>query len=251
MSEREVAALAAATGMSPAEFTERHTTSAHGETVLRDRPDTDGARAGDCEWLERDDDGTTGCRVQSAKPDQCAAYPFWPRILRHRGAWEAEGVACKGIGQGPTIPPAEIERRSGTEKVFEDLDELMSDLDAEVQGIGVVCWLRGQCCDFEAAGHRLYASRMEAERFAAGIDLTGWDPDSGLCPAWKDRRCTAREGRPSACRTYFCDPDFEEATGELTERYVTRLKWLHDKHGRRWEYRDWIAHLADLKHEGE
>jgi Fe-S-cluster containining protein len=125
----------------------------------------------------------------------------------------------------------------------------MSDLDAEVQGIGVVCWLRGQCCDFEAAGHRLYASRIEAERFAAGVDLTDWDPATGLCPAWKDRRCTAREGRPSACRTYFCDPVYEDATGELSERYITRLKWLHDKHGRPWEYRDWIAHLADLKAE--
>jgi Fe-S-cluster containining protein len=79
------------------------------------------------------------------------------------------------------------------------------------------------------------------------VDLAGWDPASGKCPAWKDRRCTAREHRPLACRTYFCDPAFKDRVQDLTERYVTRLKWLHEKHRLEWDYRDFLAHLARIR----
>ena len=48
--------------------------------------------------------GNTSCRVNDAKPDQCATYPFWPRILRDREAWEVEGESCAGIGSGTPIP---------------------------------------------------------------------------------------------------------------------------------------------------
>ena len=242
VSDREVDALAAETGLSSDAFRASHTTAAHEATVLKDQ-----GGDGDCEWLLRNPDGTSGCRVQNAKPDQCRTYPFWPRVLRRKAAWDAEAVGCKGIGQGDIVPAAEIDRQSGLEQVFEDLDELCVDLGMEVEGIGVTCWLKGKCCDFPTAGHRLYASRIEAERFAAGVDLADWDPDSGLCPAWKDGKCNARSGRPTGCRTYYCDPEFEDATQDLAERYITRLKWLHDKHDRPWEYRDWITHMAEQK----
>ena len=72
-------------------------------------------------------------------------------------------------------------------------------------------------------------------------------PAPGMCPAWKNRRCTAREHRPLACRTYFCDPKFTERVHELTERYITRLKWLHEKHRLAWDYRDLRDHLAGIR----
>jgi len=241
---QEIAALARATAMTPEDFRERHTITRHGKTVLLDTGD-----AGDCEWLVRDEDGGSTCRVHAATPDQCRSYPFWPRLLRTRTAWEAEGATCRGIGQGEVIAADEVARRAGVERAFEDLDELLEDLVHEVEGVGVQCRLRGDCCDFPTAGHRLYATRLEAERFARNLDLSGWDPDSGLCPAWKDRRCTAREQRPLACRTFFCDPAFTDAVQDLTERSITRLKGLHDKHRIPWDYRDWIAHLAALREE--
>jgi len=242
VSPREREAIARHLGMSVAEFEAKHTKTAFDETVL-----LDDAVTGDCEWLERNADGTTGCRVNDAKPDQCRSYPFWPRPLESRAAWEDEAKRCKGIGAGEAVPQDEIERRAGLDDALADLDLLFAELDYEVQDLGARCWLSGDCCDFDAAGHRLYTSEIEARRFAKGVDLAGWDPASRLCPAWKDRRCTAREHRPLACRTYFCDPNFAERTRELTERYVTRLKWLHEKHRLAWDYRDFRDHLATIR----
>lgn len=244
VSDREVEALAAAVGLSPREFVERHTRLDDGARVLRDKPGV-----GECEWLDRDEAGLTSCRVQRAKPDQCASYPFWPRLLRSRDAWEREGRSCAGIGEGPRLSEEEIDRRLGREAFAAKLDQLFEELDAELELIAARCEASGNCCDFPTAGHRLYTSRIEAERFVAGVDLSGWDPESGLCPAWKDRRCTAREHRPTGCRVYYCDAEKEEVLQDVMERAITRLKWLHDKFQVPWDYGDWIAHLARLQRE--
>ena len=242
MSAREREALARHLGMSVEQFEREHTRLDRDDTVLLDR-----GTEGDCEWLERRADGTTGCRVNPAKPDQCRAYPFWPRVVASPAAWKREAGRCRGIGQGDVIPPAEIERRTGLEHALADLDTLFEELEHEVRALGARCWLSGDCCDFSAAGHRLFTSEIEAVRFAQGVDLAGWDPASGLCPAWKDRRCTAREHRPLACRTYFCDPAFKDRVQDLTERYVTGLKGLHRKHDLVWDYRDFLVHLEAIR----
>ena len=186
------------------------------------------------------------CRVNTAKPDQCASYPFWPRIVGSREAWEGESARCKGIGEGDPIPAGEVERRAGLDEAMEDLELLLQELDHEVRDLGARCWLSGDCCNFDEAGHRLFTSEIEARRFAKGVDVAARDPASRTCPALKDRRCTAREHRPLACRTYFCDPRFKDRVNDLTERYTTRLKWLHEKHGLPWDYRDFRDHLARI-----
>jgi hypothetical protein len=242
VSPREREALARHLGIPVAEFEAKHTKTEFEDVVLLDDEAT-----GDCEWLERREGGTTACRVQGAKPDQCASYPFWPRVLASRETWEAESLRCKGIGQGETVPAEVVESFSGVDDALADLDLLLQELDYEVADLGARCWLSGDCCDFDAAGHRLFVSEIEARRFAKGVDLAGWDPASRTCPAWKDRRCTAREHRPLACRTYFCDPAFTERVHTLTERYVTRLKWLHEKHGLAWDYRDFLDHVARIR----
>lgn len=241
---REVEALARATASTPDEFRARHTRESLEDTVLLDRED------GACEWLDRGADGSTACRVQSAKPDQCRTYPFWPRIVRTAEAWDDEARRCRGIGQGDVVPADEIDRRAGIDEARAALDLLLDELDAEAGDFGATCWISGRCCDFPRAGHRLYATRIEAERFARGVDLAGWDPASGLCPAWKDNRCTARAHRPSACRTYFCDPSVRGRMKDLTERTVTRLKWLHERHRFPWDYREWTALLAEIREGG-
>ena len=243
VTEREIEALARVAGTTVAEFRERHTRDSHGDTVLVDRED------GDCEWLERRPDGATACSVQEAKPDQCRSYPFWPRVLRSEETWREEGRRCRGIGEGEAIPADEIDERAGLEAASEALELLLQETDHEARDTGAVCWLSGDCCDFPKAGHRLYATRIEAERFARGVDLAAWDPASGLCPAWREGRCTAREHRPSGCRTYFCDPAAEERLRDLAERTITRLRWIHERHRIPWDYRDWIDHLARLRDE--
>ena len=244
LSAREIEALANHLRMTVPAFRAEHTRESVGETVLRDVKGS-----GDCEWLERHRDGTTGCRVNDAKPDQCRTYPFWPRVLRDAESWEHQGRSCRGIGHGPAIPADEIDRRAGLDRFREALETLLAEVDAEVRALAPVCFVSGACCDFPRAGHRLYVSQPEAERLARGVDLAAWDPASGLCPAWKDRRCTAREHRPLACRTYFCDPNTEEPTRQMTERYVEALKALHERHRVPWDYGDVLAHLSALRGE--
>ncbi len=40
-----------------------------------------------------------GCAVYSARPTQCRAYPFWPRILISESKWAKEASVCEGIGR--------------------------------------------------------------------------------------------------------------------------------------------------------
>ena len=249
--DAEVEALARARGLGTDEFRARHTRESVGETVLLDREHAGLAdRPGDCEWLERRRDGTTSCRVADAKPDQCRSYPFWPRIVDDRESWEHEGESCAGIGSGALVEADEIDRVSGVARLRVALETLTDEVDAEVDAMGAVCELSGRCCDFPTAGHRLYVSRVEAERLGGAVDLARWNPATRLCPAWTDGRCTARASRPLACRTYFCDPRKQDDVADLSERATSGLKELHRRHRVPWDYRDVVDHLADLKKGG-
>jgi len=99
LSPREQAELAAALDLSLAQFLARHTRLVHGMVSLRERPN------GDCVLLTED----RRCSVQDAKPRQCLAFPFWPRLLSSSEEWERAGLRCPGIGQGPRYRPEEIE----------------------------------------------------------------------------------------------------------------------------------------------
>ena len=44
---------------------------------------------------------------------------------------------------------------------------------------------------FKETDH-LFASRLEVDLLVAESGLASFDPATGLCPFWKERRCTAR-----------------------------------------------------------
>ena len=123
-----------------------------------------------------------------------------------------------------------------------ELEALYREVDDAVSACGVACWLRGQCCNFAVADHRLYASSLEiayvrekhAEPFAAG---------SVLCPFWKEGLCVERERRPLACRTYFCDPAYRVATEALYERFHGRIREIADRYGIDYRYEPFVAAL--------
>ncbi len=94
VSDEEIARIAARLDMTPAEFEERHVRRAGRGKSLLEWPN------GDCEFLERYDDGTTGCRIHTVRPVQCRTWPFWKSNLRSARAWEAAARGCPGINQG-------------------------------------------------------------------------------------------------------------------------------------------------------
>ncbi|UCE85316.1 MAG: YkgJ family cysteine cluster protein [Deltaproteobacteria bacterium] len=95
--EADAARLAAQRGLSLDAFGRRYLRRV-GEryALLEDR------RTGDCVFLERG-----RCSVYAARPAQCRAYPFWPRNLASREAWNAAARECEGIRDDAPLIPAE------------------------------------------------------------------------------------------------------------------------------------------------
>jgi len=126
------------------------------------------------------------------------------------------------------------------------LEALYQELDREVRSLGVGCWLRGDCCDFERCEHRLYASTVELA-YVKETHPEAFPPDSRLCPFWKEGKCTERERRPLGCRTYFCDTRYREPLQELYEKYHRRISALAEEHGFRWRYQPFVATLRSAE----
>jgi Fe-S-cluster containining protein len=125
---------------------------------------------------------------------------------------------------------------------FQEIEEVYRQVDEEIRATGAVCWLRGDCCDFEASPHKLYASSIEIayvkDRYPDPFPL-----GSVLCPFWKDRKCTERERRPLGCRTYFCDVRFRDQLEAIYEKHHRKIREIADRHGLEYRYEPFVAAL--------
>jgi len=105
-----------------------------------------------------------------------------------------------------------------------------------------VCVASGRCCHFEAHGHRLYVTGLEAaytvSRATGGLSGEAAPASArlslpilntqslsaahtaGTCPYLSGTLCTVHSIKPLACRTYYCDPTAQEWQHELTERLL-------------------------------
>ena len=130
------------------------------------------------------------------------------------------------------------------------IDEIYTWVDEQVAAASPRCEISGACCRFREYGHRLYISRVEAERlFEVPLPAENQTDESvspetvkEVCPYQSRGLCTARGARPLACRIFFCDPEFDQAGQELTEEALKRLKSVHIQYQIPWEYRQ----LADF-----
>jgi hypothetical protein len=128
-----------------------------------------------------------------------------------------------------------------------ELRALYAQLDAEVAQLGPVCQLSGRCCRFKEYGHTLFVSTPEVQLLLGSEQEQQRPVDRGETCPWQDPRghCAARECRPLGCRVYYCDPSYEPSAYGLSERYITRLKGLCDKHGLPWNYAPLHRHLLE------
>lgn len=213
--EEELPSLARARGMSVQAFAEhylrlvRDPHSGAPRLSLRER---EGGAGGACALLE----GQNHCSVYEARPRHCADFPFWRSVLSDVDAFEAARATCPGIAVEP--------EPSARARAFALLEALYAEVDALIGRSGSVCILRGQCCRFEEAGHELFASALEAD-YALALHPAPPAPEAaGRCPFHVRGRCTARAGRPLACRTYFCDQRTSEVLAEAHEHFLARLR---------------------------
>jgi len=110
------------------------------------------------------------------------------------------------------------------------LGALYAALDAEITRSGAICLGGGACCKFDLAGHRLFLTTGELAL------LTGRPPaniercELSRCPYQLGPRCSARDRRPMACRTYFCDSRVTDLSRPMCEAYHRRIRRLHEIH---------------------
>lgn len=112
-----------------------------------------------------------------------------------------------------------------------------------------VCVSSGRCCHFEAHGHRLYTTGLEAAYTVARLDAAPQAADvhaaldRGDCPFLRDERCTIHDIKPSGCRIYFCDPAARGWQPILSERTLAMIRELHDRHQLPYRYGEWRSML--------
>ena len=133
------------------------------------------------------------------------------------------------------------------------IDAVLVMIDDAVRAMEPHCLASGNCCRFEAHGHRLYASGLEVvrcvslcEREGRGIDASAIadSVERGNCPWQSGRLCTARGGRPTGCRVYFCDPRAQDLVPRLAERAHAEIRAIHDRLDVPYEYGEWRSMLA-------
>lgn len=268
VTETEIRRIAAAKGMSPEAFSKRYVRKVDDALSLTEE------KNGDCSMLVNGK-----CSVHAVKPRQCVTYPFWPLVLADEKNWEAESKECPGMNSGDLYTRAEIDLlRKGvtapmrekqaaavaatngdprpaagvTEETwaaaFKDLERVYADLDAELPRHKFVCQASGDCCDFDAFGHRLYVTTLEAEYFFRNSPRQRANQNPSHCPAWgSDRLCKARQGRMLGCRTFFCSPSKSADPNEVYERYYRRVKEIHDRHGIPFRYADITAWASERR----
>ena len=122
------------------------------------------------------------------------------------------------------------------ENIRQQIMKLYEDVDREVAAAGPVCIASGRCCRFKEYGHTLFLSNLEASVLLADAPAYEAPVTADFCPFQRDNLCTARDPRPLGCRVYYCDPTYQTRAGEITEKYLARLKTLADQSGIDWRY---------------
>jgi Fe-S-cluster containining protein len=265
--DADIRRLAKAKGMTPEAFAKLYVRQVGDRLSLKERSN------GDCVMLEG-----RKCSVYDAKPIACSTFPFWDDVVESPASWAESAERCPGMNHGDVydrgeiatllrgVPGPLLEKQAAARRAtdpsdapepvseatwvqaFADLDAIYADLDRELPRYKFVCQASGDCCDFEAFGHRLYVTTIEAEYFFRNSPQKRFNDDPKQCPAWgADRMCKARTGRMLGCRTFYCGTNKNADPNEIYERYYRRIKDVHAAHGIPFRYADVTAWAAERR----
>ncbi len=153
--------------------------------------------------------------------------------------------------------------------IVSELERIYADVAREITERGPACWASGRCCNFEKTGHRLYTTGLEAAYTVARLGTRMKEPDqeqragharahaltiidverarqAGGCPFQERNLCGVHAIRPFGCRVYFCDRSAQEWQFDLSERGLTAIRALHDRHEIAYAYADWRVLLEAM-----
>ena len=114
------------------------------------------------------------------------------------------------------------------EAVYQWLDEQLAQMDSS-------CRACGDCCDFEAFGHKLYITTPELMYFQHHLGGPVKPMTADVCPYRIDGKCTVYPYRFSGCRIFSCKGNAEKENA-LCEQAISKLKTLCDKHSIPYDY---------------
>lgn len=100
-----------------------------------------------------------------------------------------------------------------------------------------LCAACGQCCDFEAFGHRLYLTTPELLFFAHHVGHPLKQMTDGVCPYRVAGQCSVYPYRFMGCRIFQCKGDADRQS-ELTEATLAEFKRLCEQYQIEYRYLD-------------
>lgn len=125
---------------------------------------------------------------------------------------------------------------SNIEALISDVEAIYRRLQAQLDE-SHLCSACGQCCDFEAFGHRLYLTTPELAYFAHHVGRPLKPMTGGVCPYRVDGKCSVYPYRFAGCRIFQCKGDANRQS-ELTEATLTEFKRLCEQYAVEYRYRD-------------
>ncbi len=114
------------------------------------------------------------------------------------------------------------------------------------------CDATGRCCHFQAWGHRLYVTGLEAAYVIERLDQPLKQSElqsaqqQGGCPFQRALLCSVHAIRPLGCRVYYCDERANNWQEALSETMLRQIKSLHDRHNLPYRYGEWREMLSDF-----
>jgi Fe-S-cluster containining protein len=114
-------------------------------------------------------------------------------------------------------------------QIVQEVKAVYQWIEEQLAHIGQTCKGCGDCCDFEAFGHRLYITTPELIFFQHPMESQVKAMTNGICPYRIDGRCSVYPHRFSGCRIFSCkgDPEKENA---LYEKALKKFKALCDEY---------------------
>ena len=98
VNEMEIASIARALKLAPAEFARTYLRKVMGAVSLLELAN------GDCIFWSPE-----GCRIYEVRPMQCRTFPFWHEYVSSPKGWAGAGRRCPGVNRGRLYLPAEID----------------------------------------------------------------------------------------------------------------------------------------------
>jgi hypothetical protein len=100
VTEQEIAAIAQYLNYDLKTFTETYVIEVNGRLSLREH-----VSPYDCVFLK-----DKKCQIYPVRPKQCRTFPWWPRHLGSKQAWEEAARECEGINNNAPLVPFEVIR---------------------------------------------------------------------------------------------------------------------------------------------